>query len=299
MKRRAAGRLPVILSNLGATYFHAGRLREAEVQLVGALTYWSSSDKPSEDLGKALYNLAAVYRTQARYTEATPLYERALAVNEELVGPTELSNIPILNGIGLLYDDTAEYTRAQQIMERAISIIELGRAENTPDAATSFATLGMILEAQGSVNKAETWFLRALEVREHLFGQNDPIVADTRVGLALVYHRENRLAEAADLNIRAIATYQERRESKNLPAALNNLGRIRTGAGAHERSSRATVSQGNRPVGTAARPGSSERRRRSYQSRASALLKKQIQGGGTHIAPGSGHRPGALSSEPS
>jgi tetratricopeptide (TPR) repeat protein len=152
-------------------------------------------------------------------------------VNDELVGQMELSNLQLLNGIGLFYIDTAEYTRAQQIMERAVSILDFRHAENTPDAATCFATLGTILEAQGSSNEAEKWFLRALKIRERLFGQNDPAVADTRVGLALIYHRESRLEDAAELNILAIAAYQERHEAKNLPAALNNLGRIRTEQG--------------------------------------------------------------------
>jgi tetratricopeptide (TPR) repeat protein len=225
------GELPVILSNLGAAYFRTGRFREAELQLARALTYWPSDVNPSEDLRNALYNLAAVYRTEGRYGEAAPLYERALAVNEELVGPMETSNISLLNGIALLDYNIAEYAGARQSMERAISIIESSHEENTADAATSFATLGAVLEAQGSANEAESWFLRALEIRERLFGQNDPAVADTRVGLALVYHRENRLAEAAELDIGAIAAYQESHEAGSLPSALNNLGRLRTEQG--------------------------------------------------------------------
>ena len=223
--------LPVILSNLGAVYFHTDRLREAELQLVRALTYWPNDIQPSEDLRNTLYNLAAVYRTQARYAEAASLYERALAVNDKLAGPLGLSTIPLLNGFALLDYNVAEYTRARQSLERAISIIELSHAENTADAATSFATLGAVLEAQGNANEAETWFLRALKIRERLFGQADPVVADTRVGLALVYRRENRLAEAADLDISAIAAYEERHEAKNLPIALNNLGRVRSEQG--------------------------------------------------------------------
>ena len=211
------GELPVILSNLGAVYFRTGRFREAELQLARALTYWPSDVNPSEDLRNTLYNLAAVYRTEGRYGEAVPLYERALAVNEELMGPMEPSTIPLLNGIALLDYNIAEYAGARQSMDRAISIIESSHEQNTADAATSFAILGAVLEAQGGANEAESWFLRALEVRERLFGQNDPVVADTRVGLALVYRRANRLAEAAALDIGAIATYQQRHETESSP----------------------------------------------------------------------------------
>ena len=222
--------LPAVLGNLGTLYFQTGRLREAELELVRAVQYGSSNPKPSEELGSALYNLAAVYRAQARYTEAAPLYDRALAVREELLGPQELPLVPLLNGMALLYNDTAEYTRAQRILERAVSIIELRHARNTSDAATTFATLGTVLEAQGNVKEAETWVRNALEIRQRLFGQNS-VVADTQVGLALIFHRENRLTEAADLDSRAIATYQELHEAKNLPVALNNLGRIRVEQG--------------------------------------------------------------------
>jgi tetratricopeptide (TPR) repeat protein len=224
-------KLPVILSNLGAVFFQTDRFQEAELQLVRALTYWPNDVQPSEDLRNTLYNLAAVYRTQARYAEAASLYERALAVNDKLAGPLGSSAIPLLNGIALLDYNVAEYARARQSLERAISIIEASHGENTADAATTFATLGALLEAQGNAREAETWFLRALKIRELLFGQADPVVADTRVGLALVYRRENRLAEAADLDVSAIAAYEERHEAKSLPSALNNLGRIRAEQG--------------------------------------------------------------------
>ncbi|MEO8049361.1 MAG: tetratricopeptide repeat protein [Acidobacteriota bacterium] len=219
---------PAILSNLGAVYFHTGRFREAEPTLVRALAYWSSNSKPSADLVNALYTLANVYQYQARYSDALPFYERALVVQEDLAGTTDLSILPLLNGVALLYGDTADYTRSGQSLQRAVSVIELRHAEETADAATTFAALGKMLEAQGDVREAEKWFHRALDIRERLFGKNDPVVADTRVGLALVYRRESRLAEAANLNLSAIAVYQAQHGSKNLPVALNNLGRIRT-----------------------------------------------------------------------
>jgi tetratricopeptide (TPR) repeat protein len=50
----------------------------------------------SEELATALSNLARVLRDQKRYSEAEPLYKRALAIREKAFGPNHESVAAVL-----------------------------------------------------------------------------------------------------------------------------------------------------------------------------------------------------------
>jgi tetratricopeptide (TPR) repeat protein len=217
---------PVILSSLGAVYYFKNQFAKAEPLLVQALDYLSGNMNHWEDLSNALYNLAALYRAQARYADAEHLYERALRMIEDLNGGADPSLLPVLNGLAALYQEKGDYQNARREIDRAITISNRHSDTILPDAAASFALLGIILEAQADLEEAESWLSRSLRLRQQLFGLKAAVTADTQVELALVYRREGRLSEAEDLYRRAIATYRDEPAAKYLPVALHNLGQV-------------------------------------------------------------------------
>ncbi len=78
-----------------------------------------------------LNNLAELYRTQGKYTEAEPLYQPALAIYEQELGATHPDTARILNNLALLYDDQERYREAEPLYQRALMICErtLGLAD--------------------------------------------------------------------------------------------------------------------------------------------------------------------------
>src|SRR5712671_2958162 len=79
------------LNNLGAQYYANGQYSQAEKYLVQAR---KTEAAPGADAVEATikdFNLAAVYRAQARYGEAEPLYRRVLATREAALGPNHPS----------------------------------------------------------------------------------------------------------------------------------------------------------------------------------------------------------------
>jgi tetratricopeptide (TPR) repeat protein len=52
-----------------------------------------SPDHPN--MAHSLNNLAALYDTQGKYAEAEPLYRRALAIYEQVMGPNHPNTITI------------------------------------------------------------------------------------------------------------------------------------------------------------------------------------------------------------
>ena len=67
-----------------------GRYEEAEGLFVEALKEVEQFGETDTRLAIVLNNLANLYHNQKKYGQAEPLYRRALAIREELLGPSHL-----------------------------------------------------------------------------------------------------------------------------------------------------------------------------------------------------------------
>ena len=69
-----------------------------------------------------LTNLADLYREQGRYTEAEPLYQRALHIREQALGSSHPQVAFPLNGLADLYREQGRYEEAEPLYQRALAI---------------------------------------------------------------------------------------------------------------------------------------------------------------------------------
>ncbi len=134
--------------------------------------------------------------------------------------------LPALNHQALVYREAGEYGRARQLAERALGIAEAQKLTETVEGANVFANLGAIAEMQGETAEAKKWLGRALAIREGLLGAAHPQVAETLSDLALAYSMEGRFDTARELYQRALGILEAAEDQKNLPAVLNNLGKM-------------------------------------------------------------------------
>jgi tetratricopeptide (TPR) repeat protein len=74
------------------------------------------------DVGQRLNNLAELYRAQGRYTEAEPLYKRAIAVREKALGPDHPDVGTALGGLAALYYSQGRYAKAEPLYKRALAM---------------------------------------------------------------------------------------------------------------------------------------------------------------------------------
>ena len=71
-----------------------------------------------------LINLADLYRIQGHSEVAEPLFRRALAIFEKVLGPEHRGVAMSLNGLAQLYVATGHYEEAESMFNRAIAIFE-------------------------------------------------------------------------------------------------------------------------------------------------------------------------------
>ncbi|MGB5055166.1 MAG: FxSxx-COOH system tetratricopeptide repeat protein, partial [Nitrospirales bacterium] len=106
--------------------------------------------------GAQLLNKTAIYlKERARYTEAEPLYQRALAIREQALGPTHSHVAMSLNNLGELYRNQGKYAKAEPLFQRALAIVEQALGPTHPHVATSLNNLAGLYHNQGKYAEAE------------------------------------------------------------------------------------------------------------------------------------------------
>ena len=98
----------------------------------------------------------------ACYKEAEPLYQRALAIREQSLGPEHPEIATSLSNLAVLYRDQGKYAQAEPLYQRALMIFEKVLGPEHPEVATvlnptaSFNSLPNVLVRQSAVT-ARSW----------------------------------------------------------------------------------------------------------------------------------------------
>ncbi|MDM8521281.1 tetratricopeptide repeat protein [Anaerolineales bacterium HSG6] len=123
-------------------------------------------------------------------------YERALAINEQLMGENHLDTAQSLHNLGILAGFQADYISGRFYLERslAIRLAELG--EEHLEVAESFNDFGALLALQGVYDKAKLYYEKALHIRRTRLGENHPDTAQSLNNLGELFYQQNKFDEA-------------------------------------------------------------------------------------------------------
>ena len=143
--------------------------------------------------------------SRARYAEAEPLYQRALAIFEKTKGPDHPETATSLNNLAWLYYDQGRYEEAEPLQQRALAIKEKTLGPDHSSTATSLNNLAGIYYSQHRYAEAEPLLQRSLAISEKASGSDHPDTATSLNNLALLYHVQGRYGEAEPLCRRALA----------------------------------------------------------------------------------------------
>ncbi|MHC5722447.1 MAG: tetratricopeptide repeat protein, partial [Nostoc sp.] len=70
----------------------------------------------------SLNNLALLYNSQGRYSEAEPLLIQALTLTRKLVGEEHSDVATSLNNLALLYNSQGRYSEAEPLLIQALTL---------------------------------------------------------------------------------------------------------------------------------------------------------------------------------
>ncbi|HAG80666.1 MAG TPA: hypothetical protein DCL61_05730, partial [Cyanobacteria bacterium UBA12227] len=157
---------------------------EAEPLYERAIYIWEQHlETDYIDVATGLNNLALLYQSQGRYTEAAPLYQRLLSIREqERLDSNHPNTAIIFNNLESFYRTQEQYVKA---------------ARNYHDVALQY-------QEKRQYSQAESLYQQSLTVREQWLGSDHLDVALSLNSLAVLYHSQERYAEAEPLYIRAV-----------------------------------------------------------------------------------------------
>jgi tetratricopeptide (TPR) repeat protein len=92
----------------------------------------------------SLNNLAGLYDSQGRYTEAEPLYLEALDLRKRLLGDNHPDVALSLNNLAGLYDSQGRYTEAEPLYLEALDLRKRLLGDNHPNTKNCRNNLQMM-----------------------------------------------------------------------------------------------------------------------------------------------------------
>ncbi len=194
-----------------------------------ACTMWIRDGNPALPEAGNLFNTLGYYLKQrAQYVEAEPLYQRAIAIGEKVLGPEHPDLATWLNNLAALYQAQGKYTEAKPLYQRAIAIDAKVLGPEHPNLATDLNNLALLYIDQSKYAEAEPLYQRAIAIGEKVLGPEHPDLANWLSNLANLYTNHGKYAQAEPLFERAIAIGEKvlGPEHPNLATWLNNLATL-------------------------------------------------------------------------
>ncbi|MEC4869093.1 MAG: CHAT domain-containing tetratricopeptide repeat protein, partial [Jaaginema sp. PMC 1078.18] len=184
----------------------------------------------------SINNLAGLYRNMGNYTEAEPLYQRALAISEQTLGSDHPDVAGSLNNLAGLYQNMGNYSEAEPLYQRALAILEQALGSDHPHVATSLNNLAGLYADMGNYSEAEPLLQRSLAIFEQALGSDHPLVATSFNNLATLYRSLGKYEEAEHLYQRSLAIYEQAlgRDHPSVAGSLNNLALLYADMGKYE-----------------------------------------------------------------
>jgi CHAT domain-containing protein/tetratricopeptide (TPR) repeat protein len=184
----------------------------------------AAKGQQSDDLDALNQQVEQLYQA-GKYSEATDLAKRALAVAERRFSPDDAKVGTDLNNLALLHRAQGRYAEAEPLFKRALAIEENALGPEHPTVGTILDELAALYMDQGRYVDAEPLYERALALDEKAFGPDHPNVGRDLDNLAALYRTQGRYAEAEPLRKRALAITEKALspEHPTVGVRLNNL----------------------------------------------------------------------------
>lgn len=184
------------------------------------------------EAGRYLYDHAQY----TEYAEAEQLYQRALAIREQILESEHPDTATTLNNLADLYLAQKRNKQAEQLYQRALAIREQVLGSLHSDTAISLSNLARFYRHQGKFERAEPLYQRALAIQEQILGFQNASTAMTLYRLAFLYYVQGKYDEAEILYQRSLAIRERVLDPSHPETAMTitNLARLYYTQGRYE-----------------------------------------------------------------
>lgn len=222
------GRLKAVI---GKVYRNFGLYPEAEPLLLDAVATHEKLGEESAQLAYSLNELGILYGNQGHFEKAQPLFERSLALREQLHGRNSSEIAGSLINLAGSYRRQGKLAQAQPLLERAIGILrrsEQAEAVEQSELASALNILGNVCFGLDQLSAAEGHWRQSLGLFEQSLSPDHPQVATVLSNLGALFRRQARYADAEPLYRRALEIHAKALgdSSPDVAADLHDLANL-------------------------------------------------------------------------
>ena len=171
----------------------------------------------------------------ALYSQATPLFERALALSRDAFGEEHPDTLTSMNNLAGTLWAQVDLAGARALEEQALAVRRRVLGEEHPNTLTSMNNLAGTLRAQGDLAGARALQEQALAVRRRVLGEEHPDTSVSAWNLFSTLHQADD-SEAASTVLREHLLWLAERNPAGLGGdqrAIRRMVRIDVGARRH------------------------------------------------------------------
>lgn len=216
------------LHELGQVYESEGRYPDAQVQLLRALEIRRRLGVPAPELAATLGEYGVTLFRLGRYPEARQIFEEALALQRDTVGPEHPDLAGSLNRIGNTFYAQGHYQEALSYLRQGLALREAALGPVHRLVADSLVNLGNTLDRLGRYEEAIASYRRAYAIQVQVFGPVHPDLAMSLDNTGSVYANQRRWKEAESFHRQALEMRMKTvgRENPRTALTLHNLGNV-------------------------------------------------------------------------
>lgn len=178
-------------------------------------------------VGSALNDLGVILFGQGHLDDARPVFERALAIREGILGQDHVDVAESLNNLASLLQDQGLYQEATPLMARAQTIFEKVLGPDHVHIGTILNNRASLLQAQGEYEEARSLLERSLSVMEAALGPDHLYTAQVLGNLAGLLSTMGNYDEALPL-FRRVQAIQEKAQGLQRSKEAENLNNLAT-----------------------------------------------------------------------
>ena len=177
-------------------------LRPHAVQILAHVAAGNIPASPA--IAEVMSILGIFFYAKGLYSDAEPLFRKALALNEQLFGSEDLELSISLSNLAVLLKESGRLEEAEPLMRRALLIAYARSGERNPllehpSLTAQINGLALLLMESGRKQEGEDLLRKALSIDRDAFGEDHNFVARDLHNLSVVLISMGRAPEAEPL----------------------------------------------------------------------------------------------------
>ena len=226
----------LVLYQLAVVLSALDKYAEAETSLMRALDSEAAAPRRNVQLrARILVELSTLYCDEWRLSQAEPLLQQALALDETSLTSNDDDYAFDVAHLGHLATQKGDFGEAEKYLTKALSMFESGSGTDSEKAQSTLRAIGNLYLLQGRYADAQRVLEHVLEISERVFGPDDPRVIYALWALANVYIDCSEDQKAEALLLRALAFENQPSVSElTVSASLRELGSLYVHSGKDE-----------------------------------------------------------------